>query len=350
MKIVFLLPGLGRNVPIGGFKVVYEYANRFSKDGFLVDIHYLTNGCGRLRWLIASFKCLFKIVAHHSGRDWFNLDDNIQEHVMPYFAYHKIRRADCYVATSASTAVVLNKMKVNNRNKFYFIQGYDEDTITKGVEETFFFGMSKIVISKELQSILNSKNLESEYIPNGFDFNYFKCFIPTSNRNKYSVSMIYCDRTIKGCKYGLEALRIVKERYSNLRVVLFGTSERPSIIPNDYEYYQQPNQQQHLIINNECSIFIATSLNEGWGLPVGEAMICGQAVICTDNGGYREMAINGQNSIVVPIKDYNAMANAIIQLIENDDMRISLANNGMNYIKSFTWERSYVKFKHFITA
>lgn len=38
-KITFLLPGIA-NRPIGGYKVVYEYANRLVNDGFAVNIIY----------------------------------------------------------------------------------------------------------------------------------------------------------------------------------------------------------------------------------------------------------------------------------------------------------------------
>ena len=38
-SVVFLLP-CSASVPVGGFKVVYEYANRLAKDGFLVYIVY----------------------------------------------------------------------------------------------------------------------------------------------------------------------------------------------------------------------------------------------------------------------------------------------------------------------
>lgn len=38
-KIAILLPGIPTQ-PIGGYKVVYEYANRLVKDGYVVDIYY----------------------------------------------------------------------------------------------------------------------------------------------------------------------------------------------------------------------------------------------------------------------------------------------------------------------
>lgn len=47
--------------------------------------------------------------------------------------------------------------------------------------------------------------------------------------------------------------------------------------------YKNPTPEQHLKINNESAIYLGCSKLEGWGLTVGEAMMCGQAVVCTDN-------------------------------------------------------------------
>ncbi|MDD6723064.1 MAG: glycosyltransferase, partial [Bacteroidales bacterium] len=68
---------------------------------------------------------------------------------------------------------------------------------------------------------------------------------------------------------------------------------RPSGLPEWIDYHQRPDDELHLRINNEAAIYIGTSRTEGWGLTVGEAMMCGQAVCCTDNAGFREMATDG---------------------------------------------------------
>ena len=39
-SVIFLFAALGRN-PVGGYKVVYEYANRLAKDGYKVGIEYV---------------------------------------------------------------------------------------------------------------------------------------------------------------------------------------------------------------------------------------------------------------------------------------------------------------------
>ena len=108
---------------------------------------------------------------------------------------------------------------------------------------------------------------------------------------------------------------------------------------------KRPSDELHNRLNNEAAIFIGTSKTEGWGLTVGEAMMCGQAVCCTDNAGYQEMAIDGETALVSPVGDSEAMANNIIRLIEDEELRYRIANNGYQFIQRFTWEESYHKLK-----
>ena len=74
-------------------------------------------------------------------------------------------------------------------------------------------------------------------------------------------------------------------------------------------------------------------------------MLCGQAVACTDNRGFREMAIDGETALLSPVRDAQALANNIIRLIENDQLRYRLAQNGMAYVSKMTLDHSYQEFK-----
>jgi glycosyltransferase involved in cell wall biosynthesis len=77
-------------------------------------------------------------------------------------------------------------------------------------------------------------------------------------------------------------------------------------------------------------------------------MICGCAVVCTDCKGYLEMATNGENALVVPVGDAEKMAQAIIKLISNDTLRITIAENGRKSIQQFKWDNSFIEFKELL--
>ena len=240
----------------------------------------------------------------------------------------------------------LKDYNTGNARKLYLIQDFENwEYPDEIVFSSYRYGFENIAISSWLCDKVIQTGANCHLIKNGFDFDYFRCTIPIENKDKYKISMLYHNDIRKGCKYGLEALEIVKRRYPQLQAFLFGYPSRPKWLPDWIVYYQKPNKETHNKIYNECAINLAPSLLEGWGHTEGEAMMCGEAIVCTETLGFREMVKSGENGLPVPIKDYKAIADKIIFLIENDNCRIDIAKNGLISIQSFTWDKSYKKLK-----
>ena len=69
----------------------------------------------------------------------------------------------------------------------------------------------------------------------------------------------------------------------------------------------------------DCGIFALTSNFEGLSNALIEAMQVGLACITTDYPGARELITDGETGLVVPMNDADALAKAIIKLIENNN-------------------------------
>lgn len=346
-SILFMLPGAG-DAPSGGFKVVYEYANRLASDGFEVHVAYRSvvnfEGCPikeKLRCIVRHFRLLRK---GYSCRSWFPLSTRVKEHLVISLKQFYVPKCDICFATDRGTASYVRDYPVSSERKFYLIQGFENWGVSDDVVyETYHYGLNNIAVSSWLRDKVVSSGNQCILVKNGFDLNYFKLSMPIEKRNRYRISMLYHWSKLKGCRYGIEALQTVKHRYPQLSAVLFGTVPRGDDIPDWIEYHQLPDCEMHNAIYNSSSIYLAPSLQEGWGLTVGEAMICGAAVVCTDALGFREMVCDGDTGLIVPAKDSSALANALIKLIENDDLRIGLAVKGNQHIQQFDWDSSYRK-------
>ena len=349
-RIVFLFPHPAVG-PTGGYKVVYEYANRLAADGYQVGIVYSGSIYWNRKSLFHKMTCCIRYIQKqlqgYSCRSWFTLDERIDEHFTFSLNQRHVPKADIYVATSPYTAYYLNEYDHSSK-KFYFIQGYENwgEGLKAILHDTYHYPFQKVVIARWLKEMLKKQfQEESIWIPNGFDFSKFRKTIAVEKKNPFMVSMLYHQMELKDCAIGFRAFEIVKERFGNLRVSLFGVHDKPKDLPDWYDYYKRPSDELHNRLNNEAAIFIGTSKTEGWGLTVGEAMMCGQAVCCTDNAGYQEMAIDRETALVSPVGDSEAMANNIIRLIEDEELRYRIANNGYQFIQRFTWEESYHKLK-----
>jgi glycosyltransferase involved in cell wall biosynthesis len=97
---------------------------------------------------------------------------------------------------------------------------------------------------------------------------------------------------------------------------------------------------------NEAEVVVCPSLYEGFGLPAGEAMSCGTAVISSNGGALPEVV--GDAGLVVKAGCEQAIADAIAQLFDNRALREQLARAGRERVeKTFCWNLSAHQFTNY---
>ncbi len=75
------------------------------------------------------------------------------------------------------------------------------------------------------------------------------------------------------------------------------------------------------------------SYREGLPKVLIEAASCGRPVVTTDAPGCREIVIDGENGILVPIKDVDALVRAIRKLLESPELRLRMGLAGRQLVK-----------------
>ena len=87
-------------------------------------------------------------------------------------------------------------------------------------------------------------------------------------------------------------------------------------------------------------MFVHSSKFEGLSMAVVEAMILGKAVVCTDCPvGQRESLMGGEAGILTPIGDKEAMADAILHLWEDDNLRKQYEEAALKRATDFSPEK-----------
>jgi glycosyltransferase involved in cell wall biosynthesis len=74
-------------------------------------------------------------------------------------------------------------------------------------------------------------------------------------------------------------------------------------------------------IFKESDIFVLTSMNEGFGRVIVEAMACGLAIIATNVGGIPEIIEDQVNGLLIPSGNHSLLAESINTLAQNQEMR-----------------------------
>ncbi|MCK5602881.1 glycosyltransferase family 4 protein [Candidatus Pacearchaeota archaeon] len=92
---------------------------------------------------------------------------------------------------------------------------------------------------------------------------------------------------------------------------------------------------------NACDIFLHTSLYEGFGLPVLEAMACGCPVISSNSASLPEV-VKGAGILLdaEKVDSPKMFLDNIYHVLGNDDLRIRMVENGLTRSKEFSWNRT----------
>lgn len=352
LNISFVLEGWTTR-PVGGYKIVYEYANRLARRGHKVNVICpidISNSRGSLwRGYIRTRR---KVATWVRGK-WFRFDSSVNFLVPPTLEERHIPDADCVVASDWPTAYRINDYSPQKGKKYYFVQGYETwlgDKDKEIVNRTFKLPLTKIVISQWLLRQMEDIGESAVAVPNAIDTSVYALTNSIEDRDAYALGMLYHTASFKGVADGLKAVGIARETYPQIKLNLFGVYPKPKKTPSWASYARRPGLRELVRLYNNVSIFVHTSEIEGWALTPFEAMACGCAVAATNSQGILDYAEHDNNALISPARSPEQLAANIIRLVEDRDKRISLAKAGNERIRQFSWDKSVDLFEQALAS
>jgi glycosyltransferase involved in cell wall biosynthesis len=176
-------------------------------------------------------------------------------------------------------------------------------------------------------------------------------YLPTPERGGIPV-VVLASRMLhdKGVDEFVEAARSLRNSGVTARFVLVGETDpgNPTAISGEQlrqwadagivEWWgHQANMKDVLA---QAHIVCLPSLREGVPKVLIEAAACGRAIVTTDAPGCREIVRNGENGLLVPVRDPRALAEALRLLIENAPLRAGMGLKGRDIaVSEFSVER-----------
>jgi glycosyltransferase involved in cell wall biosynthesis len=145
----------------------------------------------------------------------------------------------------------------------------------------------------------------------------------------------------------VDAAALVVRRVPDARFVIAGEGELRGALEHQIKAL---GLEKHVILagfrpdvlslHKAFDIFVMSSLTEGLGTSLLDAMACGKPVVATTAGGIPEVVRDGETGLLVPPKDDQAMADAIVRLLKDGSLRARMGAAGMSLANTrFSAER-----------
>ena len=344
MRICFVLHGVARQ-PVGGYKMAFEYANRLVKENHEVLILYLNQDLLKNYSVPLVVKRKIAKILTKIEPKWFDLNKKIKKISNLDLDYkEKLGKLDVCIATSAEKTVEEVNKNLIAKTKLYLIQDYENWNISdKELIATYKLGFKNIVVAKWLKQIVDQYSpTESVLIPNAIDTSIYTETVPIQNRDNHTIALLYHESPHKGLKNAFKVLDKLKQKYPDLKVIMFGKFPKPEL-PNWITYYKGASQKKTVEIYNSVKVFLCSTIEEGFGLTGIEAMACGACLVSTDYRGVREYAVNNYNSLLSPVGDIDAQVENVIRIFENKELQKNISSNGIQHVKKFKWSEAMKK-------
>ena len=179
-------------------------------------------------------------------------------------------------------------------------------------------------------------------IPNSFPFYPDK---PSLCENKQAI-IVGRYNSAKGYNYLIDAWKIVYQKHPDWIINIFGSGEYKDRVRKQI---QDNGLQDVVIMNNpidhimeeylKSSIYVMSSVFEGFAMVLLEAMSCGLPCVSFDCPyGPRNVITDGEDGILVEYLNSQALADNICKLIENEELRKRMGNNGRRNVLRFSRE------------
>jgi len=227
--------------------------------------------------------------------------------------------------------------------------------------------LSKIIITPSPYCYNQSKFLKKfedklRWIPPGVDINKydignsFKIYddydIPRSSKIVLFVGQISKAHAHKGIDDLIKSFKKVLKDVKDVYLVLVGKGD---MIPEYKKMCDALGISDNVIFtgfvdddilieyykSSHVIVLPSTTVQEGFGMVLIEGNACEKPVIGTKVGGIQYVIKDGENGLLIPPKNLGALADAIIKLLNNEDLAKKMGKDGRRLVEEkYTWKRA----------
>jgi glycosyltransferase involved in cell wall biosynthesis len=347
LKINYIMLDTGRT---GGTRVLLNFMNELVKNGYevsLTTLYYNNNWFPLSKDIrIISKMTRFNDYSFYGKLRLFKSNEllDLVHHLKKL--YDMIPNADINVATFSPTAYVASWISTDRSAPFYHMQHFEtimfsNPLMKKFVLDTYFLPIYKVANSKWLQKKLTLlTGTEYPILNPAIEHDIF---YPRNGHQREDRNLNIIALGKGGWKNAVgiyNAVNMVRSKLPNKKIVLhfFGHKPVQGIQFDNKEtvFHKDLSDDQLAELYSNSDIQVTFSMAESFPLPPLEAMACGSAVITTPYGT-EDYAVDGFNALIVEPNNVEMLADKIRLLIEDEELRQKLIENGFKTASKFNY-------------
>lgn len=141
----------------------------------------------------------------------------------------------------------------------------------------------------------------------------------------------------------IKAFLLIVKKYPKLNLVLSGYDHYFwQRIKNEYKhkdiiYTGYVSEEKLVTLYKNALLFVMPSFEEGFGIPILEAMACGCPVVSSNTGALPE--VGGDAAFYFDPKNMIDMGDKIDRVLQSEKLRKELIEKGKKRVRKFSWEK-----------
>lgn len=342
MKINYILFGTGLT---GGVRVILEIANGLVDRGHEVTI--ISIGNKKPTWFNLKAEINYISIPLHMKIIRYGMRRAFGFNLYPYHEIEILAKAipDCDINVATYCFSAFSALTSGKGVLFYHMQHneslfFHDKRQQKMAEETYYLPLNKIANSIWLKEQMKEKyGYDLPVVNPAIDHTIFYPREIEKDTDKLRVVCFGRQTEWKGFNDALNAMKIVMKSREDVEFVVYGAHKPSYKSEIMYRFVKHPSDEELAKLYSSADVVFCPSWYESFPLPPIEAMACGAPVVTT-RYGTEDYAFDGENSLVVLPRDPGALANAILRLLDDENLRENFKKEGIKTAKMFTWDRT----------
>ncbi|MCV7384330.1 glycosyltransferase family 4 protein [Mycolicibacter longobardus] len=184
-------------------------------------------------------------------------------------------------------------------------------------------------------------------IPNGVDVAAFATAQPLPGYPRPGRTVLFLgryDEPRKGMAVLVGALPTLVEKFGDVEVLIVGRGDEDGLrrtagtLAGHLRFLGQVDDAEKASALRSADVYCAPNTGgESFGIVLTEAMAAGTAVVASDLDAFRRVLRHGEAGRLVPVGDDAALAAALIEVLDDDELRASYVAAGTEAVRRFDW-------------